>query len=98
MDKQNKLVVLNKEISFYTKKEDDYISLTDIAGYKDNDRKDFVIQNWLRNRNTLEFIGLWKYLSNPNSKPLEFDGFRNQARINSFVLSPQKWILNTNQR
>ena len=96
MDKLNKLMVLNKEISFYTQKEDDYISLTDIAGYKDNDRKDFVIQNWLRNRNTLEFIGLWEYLSNPNFKPLEFEGFRNQAGINSFVLSPQKWIQNTN--
>ena len=74
---------------------DDYISLTDIAKYKSDEPND-VIKNWLRNRDTIEFLGLWEKLYNPNFKPVEFDGFKNQAGKNVFVLSPQKWIETTN--
>ncbi|QCH27766.1 KilA-N domain-containing protein [Clostridium tyrobutyricum] len=69
--------------------EDDYISLTDIAKYKSDEPND-VIRNWLRNRDTIEFLGLWEKINNPNFKPVEFDGFRKEAGKNAFVLSPQK--------
>lgn len=74
--------------------EDDYISLTDIAKYKSDEPND-VIRNWLRTRDTIEFLGLWEKMNNPNFKPVEFEGFRNEAGKNSFVLSPQKWIIAT---
>lgn len=74
-----------------TTKQADYISLTDIAKYK-SDAPDDVIKNWMRNRETIEFIGLWEQLNNPNFKPVEFDGFRMAAGRNAFVLSPKKWI------
>ncbi len=72
----------------------DYISLTDIARYKSDDPT-AVIQNWLRNRETIEFLGLWEELNNPNFKHLDFEGFRMEAGRNSFVLSPKKWIEST---
>lgn len=81
-------------ISIQSSSEADYISLTDIAKYK-SDAPDDVIKNWLRNRETLEFIGLWEELNNPNFKPVEFDGFRNEAGRNAFSLSPKKWIEST---
>ena len=68
---------------------------TDIAKYKSDDPND-VIRNWMRNRDTIEFLGLWEQLNNPNFKPVEFDGFKNQAGGNAFVLSPKKWIESTN--
>lgn len=74
--------------------EDDYISLTDIAKYKSDEPND-VIRNWLRTRDTIEFLELWEKMNNPNFKPVEFEGFRNEAGKNSFVLSPQKWIIAT---
>ena len=74
----------------------DYISLTDIAKYRNIDDPRFVIQNWLRNRNTLEFIGLWEILNNPNFNRVQFDTFRNEAGLNRFTMTPQKWIENTN--
>ena len=55
-----------------------------------------VIANWLRNRNTIEYLGLWEKMNNPNFNPLEFEGFKNDAGLNSFTLSPQKWIVSTN--
>lgn len=69
----------------------DYISLTDIARYKSN-APDDVIKNWMRNRDTIEFLGLWEQLNNPDFKPVEFDGFRTQAGSNAFTMSPKKWI------
>ena len=69
----------------------DYISITDIAKYKSDDPA-AVIQNWLRNRETLEFLGLWEELNNSEFKPLEFEGFRKESGRNAFVLSPQKWV------
>ena len=70
---------------------DDYISLTDIAKHKEPDRSDQVIQNWMRNRNTIEFLGVWERLNNIVFKPLEFEGFKNRAGLNSFVLTPRHW-------
>jgi len=70
---------------------DDYISLTDIARYKDSERTDYIIQNWLRNRNTIEFMGIWEQLNNPDFNPIEFDGIRRQAGLNSFVLTTKRW-------
>ncbi|MGP1678141.1 MAG: KilA-N domain-containing protein [Burkholderiales bacterium] len=71
---------------------DDYISLTDIAKHKEPDRSDHVIQNWMRNRNTIEFLGVWERLNNASFKPLEFEGFKTRAGLNSFVLTPRQWI------
>ena len=73
----------------------DYISLTDIARYKDSERTDYIIQNWLRNRNTIEFLGVWERLNNPSFNPIEFDGIRNQAGLNSFILTAKRWIEGT---
>lgn len=74
--------------------EQDYISLTDIARHKSDDPT-AVIGNWMRNRNTIEYLGIWETLYNPGFKPLEFDGFRKEAGLNAFTLSPQKWINTT---
>lgn len=65
----------------------DYISLTDIARYRDGERTDYLIQNWLRNRSTIEFLGIWEQLNNPKFNPIEFDGIRMSAGLNSFVLT-----------
>lgn len=73
---------------------DDYISLTDIARYKSDEPK-MVVQNWMRNRNTIEFLGVWESLHNPDFKGIEFDAFREQAGLNSFTLTPTKWIAKT---
>src|SRR4030042_285758 len=91
-----KIRVLEKEISLYTIKEEDYICITDIARYKNPDRTDDLIRNWLRNRNTIEFLGIWEQLNNPDFKPVEFDGFKKQAGLNSFTLTPKQWIETTN--
>jgi hypothetical protein len=87
-----KIKVLNKEIAIQTRDAEDYISLTDIARYKDAERTDYIIQNWLRNRNTIEFLGIWEHLNNPSFNPIEFDGIRNKAGLNSFVLTAKRWI------
>lgn len=83
-------------IQVYTEDfKNDYISLTDIAKYKNTDDPRFVIQNWMRNRNTLEFIGLWEVLNNPNFNRVQFDTFRNEAGLNRFTMTPGKWIEST---
>lgn len=83
-------------IQVYTEDfKNDYISLTDIARYKNTDDPRFVIQNWMRNRNTLEFIGLWEVLNNPNFNRVQFDTFRNEAGLNRFTMTPGKWIEST---
>ncbi|NCP52512.1 MAG: KilA-N domain-containing protein [Flavobacteriales bacterium] len=96
MAKNKKIEVKGTEITFFKGKGDDYISLTDIARYKDAMHTDSIIQNWLRNRNTIELLGFWEQMYNPNFKPLEFEGFRKQAGLNSFVLTPKRWIESTN--
>jgi len=91
-----KVKVLSKDIAFYSHQDADYICITDIARYKDEERTDYIIQNWLRNRNTVEFLGIWEQLNNPDFKPIEFDGFRRQAGLNSFSLTAKRWIEATN--
>lgn len=76
--------------------ENDYISLTDIAKHENPDDAFIVINNWMRTRATIEFLGLWESLHNPNFKPIEFDRFKNESGRNAFTLSPQKWISSTN--
>ena len=73
------LDVKGTAIAVVSQKGDDYICLTDIARYKDTERTDYIIQNWLRNRNTIEFLGIWEQLNNPDFNPIEFDGIRKQA-------------------
>jgi hypothetical protein len=76
--------------------ENDFISLTDIARYKNSEFPADVVKNWMRTRSTIEFLGLWEQLNNLDFKLVEFDQFRNEAGANAFVLSPQKWIATTN--
>jgi hypothetical protein len=90
-----KINVLDQDVSLYSLKEEDYISLTDIARYKDNRRTDYLIQNWFRNRNTIEFLGIWEHLNNPDFNPIEFDGNKNQSGLNSFVLTAKRWTEST---
>ena len=70
----------------------DYISLTDIAKFKNANHSDDVVRSWLRNRNTIEFLGVWEKLNNPGFNPVEFDGIRIEAGLNSFALTPKMWI------
>ena len=77
-------------------KENDYICLTDMARYKDKQRTDYIIQNWMRSRSTIEHLGVWEQLHNPDFNPIEFDGFRNQAGLNSSSLTPKEWADKTN--
>ena len=84
-------------IQIYTKDfKNDYISLTDIARYKNVHEPKDVVKNWLRVRDTIEFLGLWETIHNPSFKGVEFDSFRKEAGTNAFTLSPQRWIENTN--
>ena len=84
-------------IQIYTEDfKNDYISLTDIARYKNMHEPKDVVKNWLRVRDTIEFLGLWETIHNPSFKGVEFDSFRKEAGTNAFTLSPQKWIDSTN--
>ena len=94
--KNNQLTVKGADIRIITGKQQDYISLTDIARYKKKERTDDLIRNWIRNRNTVEFIGIWEQLNNPDFNTVEFDGFRKKAGLNSFTLTPKQWIEKTN--
>ena len=87
----SKITVQNTEITVVNFREQDYICLTDIAKHKSDD-PNAVIGNWMRNRNTIEYLGIWEILYNPDFKPLEFEGFRLQAGLNAFTLSPSKWV------
>lgn len=98
MSKIKKDNISAKGISIQVYTEDfknDYISLTDIARYRNSDDPRFVIQNWMRNRNTLEFIGLWEVLNNPKFNRVQFDTFRNESGLNRFTMTPSKWIEST---
>lgn len=85
-----KITVQNTNTTIIAVNGDDYISLTDLARHK-IDEPNTVIANWLRNRNTIEYLGIWEQLYIPNFKPTEFEGFRRQAGLNAFTLSPKKW-------
>lgn len=91
-----KMDVQGKEITVITREDDAYISLTDIAKYKNSNAPADIVKNWMRSRSTIEFLGLWEKLNNPAFKLVEFDQFKNDAGANYFVLSPQKWIETTN--
>jgi hypothetical protein len=84
------IIILNEN------NKDEFISLTGIARYRDAERSDYILQNWLRNRSTIEFVGLWEQFNNPNFNSIEFDGIKNQAGSNSFSLTPKRWIEATN--
>jgi len=90
-----KINVQQTDVTILKINETDYISLTDIAKFKSNEPTD-VIANWMRNRNTIEYLGVWETLYNPNFKPLEFEGFKKEAGLNAFTMSPQKWLGSTN--
>ena len=74
MAKSSKIDVKGTEVTLFTFKEKDFISLTDIARYRDSDRSDYILQNWMRNRSTIEFMGLWELFNNPGFNSIEFDG------------------------
>lgn len=90
------LIVKKQAINISIVDNEEYISLTDIARYKNTENPKAVIQNWLRNRNTIEFLGIWELIHNPNFKGIEFEAFKKEAGLNSFTLAPQKWIEVTN--
>jgi hypothetical protein len=93
--KRTSIDVQGTAIAFVSHGAADFISLTDIARYRNSQEPFAVINNWMRSRSTIEFLGLWEKLTNPDFKPLEFERFRNEAGSNYFVLSPQRWIEST---
>ena len=99
MSKKETINVKGIEITFFSqqKNAENYICLTDIARYRNTLEPFSIINNWMRSRSTIEFLGLWEILNNPAFKPIEFDRFRNEAGSNYFVLSPQRWE-NSRQR
>lgn len=90
-----KITVRNTNITILSVNGEDYLSITDLARYKSDDPT-AVIGNWMRNRNTIEFLGVWESLYNPDFKLLEFEGFKKEAGLNAFTLSPKKWAETTN--
>jgi len=93
--KKSSIEVQGVVVSVLTSPASDYLSLTDIAKFKNAEHSDDVIRNWLRNRNTVEFLGVWERLNNPQFNPVEFDGIRIQTGLNSFTLTPKQWIEKT---
>ena len=93
--KRTSIAVKGAAVTVLSKDRQDYLSLTDIARYKDAERTDYLISNWLRNRNTIEFLGIWEQLNNPGFNPIEFDGIKKQAGLNSFILTAKRWIDST---
>jgi hypothetical protein len=96
MAKKNEIIVKDVSIKTMNINGVDYICITDIAKQKNATDPNGVIGNWMRNRNTVEFLGIWETLHNPNFNPIEFEGFRKEAGLNAFTLSPTRWIETTN--
>jgi hypothetical protein len=90
--KSEKIDVKGTEVTIFQKEKNDYLSLTDIARYKNPREPKDVIKNWMRSKNTIEFLGLWEILNNPKFKGVEFDHFKNEAGYNSFTLSPKNGL------
>lgn len=93
---KTELNVINNKIGIIRVGNVDYISITDLARYKDKGRTDYIVQNWMRTTNSLLFLGTWEYLNNENFNSIEFDGFKNESGTNAFVMTPKKWIKATN--
>ena len=93
--KRTSIVVQGTSVAILKREDQDLICLTDIAKLKNPEHSDDVIRNWLRNRSTVEFLGIWERLNNPDFNPVEFDGIRIQTGLNSFVLTPKQWIEKT---
>ena len=96
MAKKNEIIVKDVSIKTMNVNGVDYICITDIAKQKNTVDPNGVIGNWMRNLNTVEFLGIWETLHNPNFNPIEFEGFRKEAGLNAFTLSPTRWIEATN--
>ena len=96
MAKVQEINVKNTTIRTMKVGNSDYICITDIARQKNSLEPNVVVGNWMRNRNTIEYLGIWEYLNNPGFNPLEFEGFKQQAGLNAFTLSPSHWIEATN--
>lgn len=90
-----KIIVKDRTIKTINKDGIDYICITDIAKQKNDEDPNGVIGNWMRNRNTIEFLGIWESLYNTNFNPIEFEGFRKEAGLNAFTMSPTKWVEST---
>jgi len=93
--KNHKVDVAGTQITIIRNNQREYISITDIAKHKNPDAPADIVKNWLRSKNTIELLGLWEKLNNPDFKLVEFDQFKNEAGFNHFVLSPKKWIETT---
>jgi len=93
---KKKIVVQDTDVKINSVNKEDYLSLTDIARYKDSKRSDYILQNWMRSKDTIEFLGLWERINNDNFNSIEFDGIKNKAGVNSFILTPKQWIGTTN--
>ena len=96
MKKSTNINVQGLQVGFMQSEQKDYICITDIAKHKNPEAPRDIIKNWMRSKNTIELLGLWEKLHNPDFKQVEFDLFKNEAGYNHFVLSPQKWIEATN--
>ena len=92
----NEIIVQDTNIKIRQHEKKDFISLTDIARYRDLNRSDYILQNWMRSKDTIEFLGLWEKINNQDFNSIEFDGIKNQAGVNSFILTPKQWISTTN--
>ena len=93
---KTKIIVKEQEISVMRIEGKEYISLTDLARYADSEEPRYPIQNWMRNKDVILYLGLWEKINNENCKGVEFDTFKNEAGSNKFKISPQKWIRETN--
>ncbi len=94
-DKKSIIEVQGAAVTVLSHKDDHYICITDIARFKNADRSDDLVRNWLRNRNTIEFLGIWEKLNILHFNSVEFDGIKMQAGLNSFTLTPKQWIEKT---
>ena len=95
---KNELIVKEVNINFFSLNEKDFISLTDIARYKNPLEPKDVVKNWMRNYSTIEFLGIWEEIYNPNFNSPEFEGIKNQAGLNRFTLSVKQWAEKTNSK
>ncbi|MGB0743633.1 MAG: KilA-N domain-containing protein [Opitutales bacterium] len=92
MTKHKEITVLSETVRVQRVAKEDFISLTDIAKFKNSDDPRFIIQNWMRTRFSIEFLGIWETLNNPNFNRVEFDTVKNEAGTNAFVMTPSKWV------